>query len=601
VTSKRLLCGVSLEAVVLALMLVGCSHVQRQPPVATPGAFASPEIVVSQGGYRSDLSKLALYVADQAPASAMNVVSADTGQIVMTIPAAKLNPSYFDKDTKKRVSWIRFDDVTAPGEYRITSSDGTAQSGEFPIGPDVWRPLTVAACRMYYFQRCGVAHGDALAGKWATPAYHCSAGLIGRVTDYSGGGWQHLGDTVVDATAHDTSGGWYDAGDPNLYTKNECIAIDELLLAQDTYPDVVKAAQLRIPESDNGQPDLLNEARFGAEYLLKIQAGDGGFYDRVLHTDDPNGPTKIAPECSGATLCAVGALAWTAAEWNKRDPAFAALCLKSAERGWALMRSHPSPWPVGADGKPQDIGSIDGNYGDEQEWACVAAACLDRATGRPDNAAQTDSELKSTAELRVGYARNRIFICDNVMLGPKETHSTIVSFAKALAPSVLSICSFAAPTPDRPFGAGNYDGYYWGSNAAVAEHAAEMLWWSHSFGSPQQKAKCADAAEQYLEYLTGRNQTGWCYVTNYTDAPGSRCVPVMFSFLCRADRFQAPDSDHVGRVGCFPGYLVGGPQLSVTDFPADPSTAYATDYVHLEPSIIYQCSLVMLSMGLTRP
>lgn len=81
-------------------------------------------------------------------------------------------------------------------------------------------------------------------------------------------------DSTNASLERDVSGGWFDAGDYNKYTDWNGNYVETLLMA---YFDRPKAFtdDYNIPESGNGIPDILDEAWWGLEHLLRIQNDDG--------------------------------------------------------------------------------------------------------------------------------------------------------------------------------------------------------------------------------------------------------------------------------------------------------------------------------------
>src|SRR5258706_4064020 len=118
----------------------------------------------------------------------------------------------------------------------------------------------------------------------------------------------------------DTTGGHHDAGDYSKYTINSASLIHYLMFSVDSLPGVAALDNLGIPESGDGISDLLQEARWEADYLLKLQDTDGGFYFLVYPRDrkyennvlpDHGDPPVGFPKNTSATTVAVAALAQT--------------------------------------------------------------------------------------------------------------------------------------------------------------------------------------------------------------------------------------------------------------------------------------------------
>src|SRR5690606_10121561 len=77
----------------------------------------------------------------------------------------------------------------------------------------------------------------------------------------------------------DVRGGWYDAGDHGKYVVNGGIATYQLLSAFERTKYAASGfggaelgdGTLRIPERNNGVPDILDEARWELEFLMRMQ------------------------------------------------------------------------------------------------------------------------------------------------------------------------------------------------------------------------------------------------------------------------------------------------------------------------------------------
>ena len=77
----------------------------------------------------------------------------------------------------------------------------------------------------------------------------------------------------------DVSGGWYDAGDYGKYVVNAGLSVWLMLNLWELSSHVALGGlgdgALHIPESGNGRSDLLDEARWELEWMLKMQVPEG--------------------------------------------------------------------------------------------------------------------------------------------------------------------------------------------------------------------------------------------------------------------------------------------------------------------------------------
>jgi endoglucanase len=241
-----------------------------------------------------------------------------------------------------------FSALRAPGTY-VVSVDGVGCSYPFPVGADVYRTAYRTVARALYHQRCGVAL-DAKHTQWTRDACHVpDAAHPLNQTDH-----RHLdggfGDGPKGATfgltgeTRAVQGGWHDAGDWDRESWH-LEAADTLLLAYELNPRHFADGELNVPESGNGVPDLVDEARWCIDYYRRLQRPDGGVsvgmfeesfprmgwrsdtdpMKRYLYAEDPAQSYRYA-----AAACR---LAWCLTLAGKPDlaPAY----VESAERAWA--------------------------------------------------------------------------------------------------------------------------------------------------------------------------------------------------------------------------------------------------------------------------
>lgn len=118
-------------------------------------------------------------------------------------------------------------------------------------------------------------------------------------------------------------------------------------------PEKFTDNQFNIPESGNGIPDILDEARWELEWMLKMQdAATGGFYARVTFQDDDNMvdreiidkdtvSSRTDIKTTADTATAAGVLAHAYLMYQNIDPAFAQSCLDAAIDAWGYLEAHP--------------------------------------------------------------------------------------------------------------------------------------------------------------------------------------------------------------------------------------------------------------------
>ena len=189
----------------------------------------------------------------------------------------------------------------------------------------------------------------------------------------------------------DVSGGHFEAGDYNRVTYNSAQLLHVLVFAMDSLPGVGALDNLGIPESGDGVSDVLQEAKWEADFLAKMQDTDGGFYYSVYPINreyefdvlPENGdPQVVWPKNTVSTAAAVAALAQCASSphFKQTYPTAAANYLAKAKLGWQFLTNAIAHY--GSDGAYQDSQHFGDDFTDQDELAWAACE-LYLATGDP--------------------------------------------------------------------------------------------------------------------------------------------------------------------------------------------------------------------------
>jgi hypothetical protein len=176
------------------------------------------------------------------------------------------------------------------------------------------------------------------------------------------------------------SGGHFEAGDYNRVTYNSAQVIHILIFAVDSLSGVAALDNLGIPESGDGISDVMQEAKWEADFLAKLQDADGGFYYSVspqyreyeLDVLPENGdPQVVWPKNTATTAAAVAALAQCSSSprFKQTYPAATSNYLAKAVLGWRFLTNAITVY--GIDGSYQMIQHFgdDFTHMDELAWA----------------------------------------------------------------------------------------------------------------------------------------------------------------------------------------------------------------------------------------
>jgi hypothetical protein len=279
------------------------------------------------------------------------VIDARSGKSVHRGPLTARLDKGFAFPWYRRVLEANFTALKTPGEYLIVVS-GLGASYPFMIHEGAHAAFARAFALGLYHQRCGIENALPF-----TRCLHAACHLapaeipIGAIKSLKG-----LEETAADADLFpfvrkgkvDVSGGHHDAGDYSKYTINSTGLIHALVFAADSFAGAGALDNLGMPESGDGKSDLLQIAKWEADFLAKMQDDDGGFYFLVYPRDrryegdvlpDKGDPQIVWPKNTAVAAAAVAALAQCASSPKFREffPEEAKRYLEAAQRGWKFI------------------------------------------------------------------------------------------------------------------------------------------------------------------------------------------------------------------------------------------------------------------------
>jgi endoglucanase len=346
-----------------------------------------PRIRVNQVGYLPDGPKAATLVTAATAPLPWQLANA-SGQVVR---AGNSVPRGVDATSGQNVHTIDFSGYRKAGAGYTLRVDGQT-SHPFDLSAAAYQRLRQDSKTFFYTNRSGIDILDSIA-----PGYGRAAGHVGVAPNQ--------GDTAVGCQApvafmdnwtcpstytRDVTGGWYDAGDHGKYVVNGGISVAQLLgeyertlYADDTQRGALGDSTLRVPERGNKVPDILDEARWQLEFMLKMQVPAGQPYaGMAYHKVHDNAWTglPLAPAAdnklrelhrpsTAAALNLAAAAAQGARLFQRYDRAFAARLLTAARTAYAAAKANPALYAPNADGKSGGGPYDDANVQDEFYWA----------------------------------------------------------------------------------------------------------------------------------------------------------------------------------------------------------------------------------------
>lgn len=499
-------------------------------------------IYVNQVGYPVKGAKIAVATA---PCNFQIIRSSDQISVYDGIAAE----AGFDASSGDNTWHIDFSDLKIPGSYYILGAN-QEKSPVFTIGSHIYSSLKEDLLKAFYFQRCGCALTKEYAGIYTHTVCHASPAIF--LEDYV----NHTPNPEV----FDMTGGWHDAGDFGRYTTAGAVAVAHLLYAYELFPESFQDP-LNIPESGNGIPDVLNECLYELNWLLKMQAPDGGVYHKLTaftHADfimpeDDHDPFLIYPVSSMAAGDFAAVMALASRIYKPFLPDFADKALRSARKAFDWLLTHPYV------GFRNPEGCNTGEYDDESDldermWAAAELLRSDEGNNPAYSEMLEKLVFSDINKTDFGWTDVSGFTLLSSLFDPahcagekieKELHTALFIEADRLL-NILSESGYLLAMKPEDF--------CWGSNMFVCNRS--MLLIAASLLSDGEKANTyRQAAIEHLHYLLGRNALSVCYVTGY----GENAFKNPHNRSTFADGIELP----------MPGWVSGGPNKAPCDPKAD--------------------------------
>ncbi|MFZ5551222.1 MAG: glycoside hydrolase family 9 protein [Pseudomonadota bacterium] len=549
-----------------------------------PAANVARYIMVDQFGYQTNRKKIAVlrfpkvgYDSSESYwPQQLQVVNSLNGSVVYTFWPRDWNELKTDPSSGDQVWHFDFSHITTPGTYEIVDPNANQRSARFEIGDNVYRDVLIQAVRSFYYQRAGQAKSASNAGAgWADGASHLKAGQDTQARRFL--------DKNNANTARDLRGGWYDAGDFNKYTSWAAGYVQDLLDAYSQNP-TVWTDDFNIAESWNGIPDLLDEVKWGLDWLVRMQNSNGSVLSIVgiSHASPPSaatGPSYYGDASTSATLGAAAAYAHGAKVFgglnNTAMKNYAADLLTRARNAWNWAAANPNvvfrnnDEASGTSGL--GAGQQETDDAGRKQLRLFAAIKLFAATGEATyrdyvDAHYTEEPLMGSwyiSPFNAGSASNLLYYA--------SLPGATASVASAIRTRYVDMWARAdyggwgAVDAQRdPYRAYLSD-YTWGSNG-VKGLAGTLFANESVYGINRRSAdEVADAASDYLHYLHGVNPFGKVYLTNMVSFGAEKSVNQIFHAWF-SDGSAMWDSAATSAYGPAPGIVVGGPNYNQWDW-----------------------------------
>lgn len=513
-------------------------------------AYAA-RIHVNQQGFLPESGKIA--IVPNVVSGEFWLVDAKTGSEVLRGPLSQAQAWDVAGETVKVADFTAFN---KPGHYKIRVSEA-GESPPFSIREKVYDPVLAAAVKSFYYNRASAPIEVEYAGQFARPAGHPDTLVYVHSSAASA--------TRPAGTVISSPKGWYDAGDYNKYTVNSGISTYTLLMALADFRGLFAELHLNIPESSNAVPDLLDEILWNLDWLVTMQdPHDGGVYHKLTTLKfssegmphEQNAKRYVVQKSTAASLNFAALMAYASVvmrDYEQHFPGRAAHYQRAAESAWVWAKKNPKLLYV----QPRDVStgayaSANEDLLDEWLWA---GAELFSATGKkaylsglalPEKPRVPEWSAVDGLGL---YALARNSKAGKLHQGAREQ---LISMAKRMVTEYWQ-SGYLVPMAEADF--------RWGSNAVAMNKAMVLL----VANQLQPNKDYVPAARGLLDYVLGRNPTGYSYVTGF----GSKSTQKPHHRISQYDGVAPP----------VPGMLAGGPQPGWQDECEYPSRLPAKSYL----------------------
>ena len=515
------------------------------------------QVVVNQLGYYPGQEKIA--IVDASFQGSFRVVDHQKGTTVFEGTAGEVFSSLFSDKERTRLDFTSLD---SSGIYRIVTEQGM-ESPAFRIGDSILAPLASAALEAFFLQRSTPGHPDTVV------LVHASAASQER----------------PEGTIIASAGGWYDAGDYNKYIVNASYTTGLILAGYEQYPGYALNRR------------LLDEVMYNLQWSLTMQdPADGGVYHKLttpefeafIKPGECKKPRYVVQKSVTATLDFAASMAQAARIYRDIEDhsSTAAVMVKAAEAAFCWALEHPDALYNQFRMNEQFTPAIQtGAYGDlsAKDDFFWASCELYLTTG---NEAYLDKALEYAPEKFTAPTWRDVYGLGVFAL---LTHNKATPAMKEqLIAFCDSVVSLAGGAPFASSYGNSARDFYWGClSESCCSNAISLLYGFSQTGNRDYLMQ----AYHNMDYLLGRNPTGYCYVTG----TGSKSPQNPHHRLAATDDIPGP----------LPGFLVGGPNPARQDgcvYPSDlPDECYldvVEAFASNEIAINWNATLLHLAIAL---
>ncbi len=337
---------------------------------------------INQLGYLPESLKVAVFLS-----------SKETDIPVFTVHESLSGEVVFQSGTRaaKAGKWgmksayrLDFSEIESPGGYYIKA--GATRSPDFRIDADVYRGTADFILNYLRQQRCGY-------NPFLRSACHQHDGII---VDHP----TRTGEAI------DVTGGWHDASDYLQYSATSINTVFQMMFAFEKFPGIYgDRFNARGEPVPNRVPDILDEIRWGLDWMLKMNPAPGEMYNQIADDRDhvgyrlpnrdqadyglgkhrpvyyvtgkPQGLSKYRNQSTGVSSIAgkfASGFSLGSRVFREEDPGFAAMLEKKALEAWEYALSDLGYTQTACNVSPYFY--EESNFADDLELAAIQLFCL---------------------------------------------------------------------------------------------------------------------------------------------------------------------------------------------------------------------------------
>jgi len=556
VFSSDFYCAVlfKMTVAVLILYLAACGGLTPTALKLVSSASDDAPIRLNQLGYQPTARKLAVVPASDN--TEFLVLKAEDGSPVLK---GMLSGSQKWAFSDEYVQLADFSSLTAEGQY-VVRVVGIGQSYPFDVASDVLSDVHDAALKSFYLNRSGIDIEIQYGGVHARAAGHPDT----QVKVHASAATSDRPEGFVLSSPK----GWYDAGDYGKYIVNSGISTYTLLSSYQHFSEYYQTLELSIPESENGVPDILDEIKWNLDWMESMQDSDGGVYHKLtalgfsaidVMPENEASQRYVIGKSVTAALDYAAVMAVASRVYSEFNDAFSGVSERykqNALRAYRWARQNPSSLYQ----QPNDVST--GAYGDrdandEFSWAAAELFLTTEDTVFLDDFLKYDANPGSNLSWSTVDALGYISLANSgrKLLGDERFAQVVERLVQA---ANMQLELFETSAYDVAMDSSDF---VWGGNSNVLNNGF-VLWQAYRL---TKEKKYRDAALSTVDYVLGKNATGYSFVTGYGDK-----TPVNIHHRPSvADKTPVP----------VPGFIAGGPHTGRQDGCDYPGDKPATNYV----------------------